>query len=349
MSQETEQFSPTEQPPTTEELFTQPILDTASVYSDPRHAHESRWSSVGKKAVIMAAGFVAGMGAGVAHSSNFLDDGRDVNGRADIVPEVSAPLAASWGENDFLTKESVQVAPPEFDPTSYAPGEFIGALVIDYSGDYDKNAPLTSAEKSACFAGEALSQDKMGACIWDQRKEYFARRGEGNPEAYPVSVHRFTAGEGSSVNPYLENGPILHTDRVGDEPIVIAMHNVTPIHAPVIWNGEQYDQPMLGINNFIAKGSEVKTIEPSDREGFVIEYTYENTGFFVVNYNANPESATAEVYRAKDGVDFELYNCGPVGYDDVRLVYTFKEISSSYVEGSVASTGDTIIGNGQLG
>lgn len=188
-----------------------------------------------------------------------------------------------------------------------------------------------------------LSEDKMGACFWQSRTDYFGDE----RDAYDISVHPLTAGGWGDidVDMYLDNGPVTHAPEEG-EPTVIANHNITPIHTSVEWNGEIYSQLMMGINDYIAEGSTLKIVVASDREGYVMVYTYERTTAMMVDMNDDPD---AVLYAPEEGVDLRTYQCWTPGESDFRLAYNFKEISASLEKGSVAQIGETIIGDGHLG
>lgn len=293
-------------------------------------------------AAVAATAFVTGGLLASVHGSRdqaHEEDGA-YTGSNNKIAAITADPNAQWG-SDFKNEVVVDVVAPEFTPASYKPGDFIGALVIDYA-EYDKYAELSDSEMEKCRAGEDL-EDKMGACFWQLRTEYFGEERTG----YTESVRAFTAG-GKGVDEYLDNGPVVHQQLEG-EPIVIAHHNITETYSSVVVDGQEYSQILNGINNYMADGTMVTLVEETPVDGQVIKHSYRVVGHNVVDFEGRPVEATAAMFGTNDGVDMRMYQCWTPGISQFRLVYDLEKISDEFVEGSVEQVGETIIGDGHLG
>lgn len=310
-----------------------PELDSA-IQPSARHRN------IGKSAVAALGITVAGMGLFVScarEDGDSLFQGGFWQGNSqEEIGAVTADAASEWA-GDLLGEESITVRPPEFDPTKYQPGEAIGAMVIDYA-DYDRDAELTDEDIKNCEAGKALTEDKMGACFWRERTAYF-----GDERAsYPESVHAFTAG-GWGVDEYLANGPVMYQPAEGDESMYVAMHNVTPIDQTINLNGNVYNQPMMGINDFMAKGTVLKYVVPSEKEGHMYEYTFERDGFRIVGDVKNDAATSEAIFGNNGDADLVVISCWVPGLSTHRFVYTYKKVGSEVVIGTVKSTGEVIV------
>lgn len=324
--------------PTTEELFEQPMLDIDFVHSVPRHAYESKWNSLRRNAFAATLGLVAGIGA--AYFSHSFDGSGRAAQEDDTVPEVSAPLTANlwanFSQGDFLKMGSIVVT-PNFDLTKYKSGDFIGALVIQPAA-YDGSVALSSSETLACEQGQALSADIMGSCFDMLRAAYFEHHGTPNLPKEAISVHRFIAVENEVVaDEFLANGPTLITNTDGSIN-AITWHDITPIDAPIEYDGQEYNQPMMGINSFLPPGSVVKYVLPSNVEGYVYEYD-----FVVVNYsivNANDPAAINAFFSPEQGIDAHTSQCWVPGDNALRLNYGLALTGAKTVPGSVSLVGE---------
>lgn len=258
--------------------------------------------------------------------------------------------AAGIAQAERKTREIIAAGPGEFDPRLYVAGEALGAFVIEYAPS--KTVDLSAADLATCKAGQALEESKMAACFGVLRENYFASIGQANPQVDPISVHRFTAGgDGSTVNDYLANGPVVHSNS-NSGMTVIGLHTITPIeNAPVAYNGKTYDQTLMGINSFIPKGSVIKLVIPSSIPGYVEEHTYEREDFSIIDFATNPDAAAQAVYApdASGKTTLRVYECWSPGDFDKRLVYSFVSMSDKYVLGSVSQVGDTLVTAPQVG
>lgn len=213
------------------------------------------------------------------------------------------------------------------DPSILPSKTFVGAFTISLSGDH--SLPWASdAEKT-----------------YDS---YYKSFGKTRPATSNYEVHRLMAGDTSQATPatneMLSYGAVI--DQYSSaETLIIATHNITPIHAPVSLNGVEYDQSQIGANAVNVPGDKLTLVTPSKFLNYVNSYTYVNTSHFIIDVNNQQQLNSLRAPNADGKAVVRVYKCWPAGSDRYRWVDEYVLESMQTAPGSVAPVGGATITN----
>lgn len=232
-------------------------------------------------------------------------------------PETAAPTTTQ----PSATKEAVKPTGPELpNPAAFKNGQFLGAIVIDYKNNASRP--------------------------WGDISAYYTRNGRQRPALNDPFVHRMVAGtvdsKGMDVisDAALANGAVLDKTST-NKTIVIGMHDITPVTAPVRLDGHTYAQSQMGINAVVVPGDRLTWVMPAGK-GKVQEFTFEARRSYVINAtNQKQINALFETADPHGKTILRTYKCWKPGDDKQRLIDEFVLVETHEEAGTVAAVGGT--------
>lgn len=196
------------------------------------------------------------------------------------------------------------------NPAEFEDAQALGAISITY-----KDTALN------------LAQDKPIA-------DYYANvLSKPRPAINNPFVHRLVA-DSSNADKVLAEGAVMEKGGTPNN-LIIAMHDITPVVAPVTLDGKTYNQSEMGKNAVPVVG-DLLTLAVN-RNGYVVKFEYELTDTKVVPAT---DAAAAELYlNSGDTPEVKTYMCWEPGSADKRFVGTWRLVDKTLKEGEVVPVG----------
>ncbi len=289
--------------------------------------------TLSRRRFIADAVIVLGGGALLGVGSLLLDDrglpSEPSSPSAPSLPEsISIPDATPLSTSttvpiDPSPTSEVEILPvPEFpDLTKFETGEFLGTATIRYVDTPERPATEIDA--------------------------YYERKGLAKPPMNNPFVHQLIAGgaEGSDAitDEMLAHGVVAH--KINGAVTILAMHNVTPVDAPVAIDGTTHNQTQMGINAVVVPG-DVLTLVLPDQSGLLASFSYKAVRSWIIDTH----DATASEAILHDSEPFgtqkvRTYKCWEPGDDRYRLVDEWVWISAEVSTAEIAQGNDGDVGS----